>query len=103
MGQLGPSDLGGTAGWFPRSLHYVTPSRLRINRRIRTMRKKKPGHSGRDDRFFDFNLLLLLTIVRPLCPDPIEHWYFSGLLIFCVHDYPYCALWIAAEIWAMQE
>ena len=42
IGRLGLIDLR-EADISPRSLHCMT-------RRIKTMRKKKPGHSGRDDR-----------------------------------------------------
>jgi hypothetical protein len=37
------------AASLPRSLRYVTPSRLRINRHSKNECRKKPGHSGRDD------------------------------------------------------
>jgi hypothetical protein len=42
VGQFGPIGFGGVSR-LPRSLHYVNPSRLRVNRRTRTVRKKKAG------------------------------------------------------------
>src|SRR5579864_8730416 len=44
FGELGHSDLGGAVR-LPRSLHYAA-------RRTKTVRKKEPGRSGRDDGIF---------------------------------------------------
>jgi hypothetical protein len=49
--RFGLIGLSGAAR-LPRSLRYATPSKLRINRRTKTVRRKKAVRSGRDDRFF---------------------------------------------------
>jgi hypothetical protein len=61
-GRFGAIDSG-EAAILPRSLHYVT-------RRIRTMRRKKPGHSGRDDRFFWSGLVPSIWVMLQCCQGP---------------------------------